>query len=160
MVGGQLRGAKGASKCTQPLTCVCVLAQVGAGEGGRYRVVLDSDEERFGGRGRLGHGVDHFTQPEGVPGNLLLYTCEIVNDMNNPDLCGLTGASAPASTTSRSRKACQVLGCQIPLLCLGHWSSCSAAAVHSSSQTAAAIQAAAQLVMSLACCADVVLEIV
>jgi Alpha amylase, C-terminal all-beta domain len=44
---------------------------VGAGEGGRYRVVLDSDEGRFGGQGRLGHGVDHFTQPEGVPGTLL-----------------------------------------------------------------------------------------
>ena len=31
-------------------------------------MVLDSDEGRFGGRGRLGHGVDHFTQPEGTPG--------------------------------------------------------------------------------------------
>lgn len=42
--------------------------KVGAGEGGKYHIVLDSDEQRFGGRGRLGHGVDHFTQPEGVPG--------------------------------------------------------------------------------------------
>lgn len=49
-----------------------LVLQVGAGEGGRYRVVLDSDEGRFGGRGRLGHGVDHFTQPEGVPGTSLI----------------------------------------------------------------------------------------
>jgi Alpha amylase, C-terminal all-beta domain len=49
-----------------------VALQVGAGEGGKYRVVLDSDEGRFGGRSRLGHGVDHFTQPEGVPGTLAI----------------------------------------------------------------------------------------
>lgn len=42
--------------------------QVGAGEGGKYRVVLDSDAPAFGGHGRVGHDVDHFTQPEGVPG--------------------------------------------------------------------------------------------
>ena len=42
--------------------------QVGAGEGGKYRVVLDSDERRFGGAGRVGHDTDHFTSPEGEPG--------------------------------------------------------------------------------------------
>ena len=42
--------------------------KVGAPEGGRYRVALDSDATDFGGEGRVGHDVDHFTQPEGVPG--------------------------------------------------------------------------------------------
>ena len=44
--------------------------QVGAPDGGRYRVALDSDAVDFGGSGRVGHGVDHFTEPEGVPGML------------------------------------------------------------------------------------------
>jgi 1,4-alpha-glucan branching enzyme len=39
--------------------------QVPAQVPGRYRVVLDSDARDFGGRGRLGHDVDHFTQPAG-----------------------------------------------------------------------------------------------
>jgi len=34
-------------------------------EHGIYQVVLDSDEEKFGGMGRIGHGVDHFTKPVG-----------------------------------------------------------------------------------------------
>lgn len=42
--------------------------KVGAPEGGTYQVVLDSDEARFGGAGRVGHGVAHFTQVEGTPG--------------------------------------------------------------------------------------------
>lgn len=37
-------------------------------EPGIFHVALDSDEERFGGRGRVGHGVDHFTQPVGGEG--------------------------------------------------------------------------------------------
>jgi 1,4-alpha-glucan branching enzyme len=32
-------------------------------QAGKYRIVLGSDDTEFGGRGRLGHGVDHFTQP-------------------------------------------------------------------------------------------------
>lgn len=32
-------------------------------QAGKYRIVLGSDDAEFGGRGRLGHGVDHFTQP-------------------------------------------------------------------------------------------------
>ena len=42
--------------------------QVGAPDGGRYRVAVDSDAFDFGGAGRVGHDVDHFTVPEGVPG--------------------------------------------------------------------------------------------
>ncbi|KAH7615671.1 hypothetical protein Ndes2526B_g09583 [Nannochloris sp. 'desiccata'] len=30
---------------------------------GKYRAVLDSDGVEFGGKGRIGHSVDHFTQP-------------------------------------------------------------------------------------------------
>ena len=30
---------------------------------GKYRAVLDSDGTAFGGKGRIGHDVDHFTQP-------------------------------------------------------------------------------------------------
>ena len=34
---------------------------------GKWRVALDSDAHCFGGRGRIGHDVDHFTIPsEGV----------------------------------------------------------------------------------------------
>lgn len=43
---------------------------MGAGEGGKYRVALDSDTPEFGGLGRVGHDTDHFTQPEGIPGTL------------------------------------------------------------------------------------------
>lgn len=42
--------------------------QVGVPEGGRYEVVLSSDEGRFGGRSRIGVGIEHFSQPEGIPG--------------------------------------------------------------------------------------------
>lgn len=42
--------------------------KAGVPEGGKYRVVLDSDDAKFGGQGRLGAGVDHFTHPEGEPG--------------------------------------------------------------------------------------------
>lgn len=36
--------------------------QVPVPEPGKYRVILDSDAWDFGGRGRVGHDVDHFTQ--------------------------------------------------------------------------------------------------
>lgn len=42
--------------------------KVGVGLPGKYRVVLDSDAFDFGGLGRVGHDVDHFSQPEGEPG--------------------------------------------------------------------------------------------
>ena len=42
--------------------------QAGVPEGGRYQVVLDSDDTQFGGHGRIGHDVQHFSSPEGVPG--------------------------------------------------------------------------------------------
>ncbi|KAH9613901.1 hypothetical protein KSS87_011118 [Heliosperma pusillum] len=42
--------------------------KVGCDLPGRYRVALDSDAFEFGGRGRVGHDVDHFTNPEGIPG--------------------------------------------------------------------------------------------
>ncbi|CAI7729494.1 unnamed protein product [Closterium sp. NIES-54] len=42
--------------------------KVGCKEPGKWRVVLDSDAIEFGGQGRVGHDVDHFTSPEGIPG--------------------------------------------------------------------------------------------
>lgn len=42
--------------------------KVGCDLPGKYRVALDSDALEFGGRGRVGHDVDHFTIPEGIPG--------------------------------------------------------------------------------------------
>ncbi|KAL8172169.1 hypothetical protein V2J09_023973 [Rumex salicifolius] len=42
--------------------------KVGCDLPGKYRVALDSDALEFGGRGRVGHNVDHFTTPEGIPG--------------------------------------------------------------------------------------------
>ncbi|KAJ0763984.1 putative 1,4-alpha-glucan branching enzyme [Helianthus annuus] len=42
--------------------------KVGCDLPGKYRVALDSDAWEFGGHGRVGHDVDHFTSPEGQPG--------------------------------------------------------------------------------------------
>lgn len=42
--------------------------KVGCDLPGKYRVALDSDALDFGGQGRVGHDIDHFTSPEGVPG--------------------------------------------------------------------------------------------
>ncbi|TXG51930.1 hypothetical protein EZV62_021099 [Acer yangbiense] len=42
--------------------------KVGCGWPGKYRVALDSDAWECGGHGRVGHDVDHFTSPEGIPG--------------------------------------------------------------------------------------------
>ncbi|KAL1814970.1 hypothetical protein ACET3Z_017544 [Daucus carota] len=42
--------------------------KVGCDMPGKYRVALDSDALEFGGHGRVGHDVDHFTSPEGIPG--------------------------------------------------------------------------------------------
>eukprot|EP01018_Ginkgo_biloba_P039526 Gb_16532 [translate_table: standard] len=42
--------------------------KVGCDMPGKYRVALDSDALEYGGQGRVGHDVDHFTSPEGVPG--------------------------------------------------------------------------------------------
>ncbi|XP_073275116.1 1,4-alpha-glucan-branching enzyme-like isoform X2 [Primulina huaijiensis] len=42
--------------------------KVGCDLPGKYRVALDSDAWEFGGSGRIGHDVDHFTMPEGIPG--------------------------------------------------------------------------------------------
>ncbi|CAA0830114.1 1-4-alpha-glucan-branching enzyme 2-2-chloroplastic/amyloplastic [Striga hermonthica] len=42
--------------------------KIGCDLPGKYRVALDSDAWGFGGHGRVGHDVDHFTTPEGVPG--------------------------------------------------------------------------------------------
>ncbi|XP_014752291.1 1,4-alpha-glucan-branching enzyme, chloroplastic/amyloplastic isoform X2 [Brachypodium distachyon] len=42
--------------------------KVGCDLPGKYRVALDSDAFLFGGHGRVGHDIDHFTSPEGVPG--------------------------------------------------------------------------------------------
>jgi len=42
--------------------------KVGVGLPGKYRVALDSDAFCYGGKGRVGHDVDHFTSPEGTPG--------------------------------------------------------------------------------------------
>lgn len=42
--------------------------KVGCDLPGKYRVALDSDALEFGGKGRVGHDADHFTNPEGTPG--------------------------------------------------------------------------------------------
>ncbi|XP_010556050.1 PREDICTED: 1,4-alpha-glucan-branching enzyme 1, chloroplastic/amyloplastic-like isoform X2 [Tarenaya hassleriana] len=42
--------------------------KVGCDLPGKYKVALDSDAWEFGGRGRVGHDVEHFTSPEGIPG--------------------------------------------------------------------------------------------
>ncbi|PQM36693.1 1 4-alpha-glucan-branching enzyme 1 chloroplastic/amyloplastic isoform X2 [Prunus yedoensis var. nudiflora] len=47
---------------------LCRSIKLGDDLPGKYRVALDSDALEFGGHGRVGHDVDHFTFPEGIPG--------------------------------------------------------------------------------------------
>ncbi|CAG2180918.1 unnamed protein product, partial [Oppiella nova] len=50
--------------------------RIGVEKAGKYRIVLDSDEQRFGGHSRVDHNTDFFTQPEGWNGrrnSLLVY---------------------------------------------------------------------------------------
>lgn len=42
--------------------------QVGVGEGGKYKIILDSDAFHVGGPGRIPHDPELFSTPEGVPG--------------------------------------------------------------------------------------------
>ena len=42
--------------------------QVGVGEGGKYKLILDSDAMHLGGQGRVPWDPEMFSQPEGVPG--------------------------------------------------------------------------------------------
>jgi len=42
--------------------------KIGVEQPGKYKIVLDSDEEQFGGHKRLDHNVDYFTFPEGYCG--------------------------------------------------------------------------------------------
>lgn len=42
--------------------------QVGVGEGGKYKIILESDAFHFGGPGRVPHDPELFSTPEGVPG--------------------------------------------------------------------------------------------
>lgn len=42
--------------------------EIGVGTPGKYRVVMDNSEWRFGGAGLIAHDADHFTQPEELNG--------------------------------------------------------------------------------------------
>ncbi len=42
--------------------------RVGVEEPGKYKIVLDSDEEQFGGHSRLNHSTEFFTFNEGFAG--------------------------------------------------------------------------------------------
>jgi hypothetical protein len=42
--------------------------QVGVGEGGKYKLILDSDAMHLGGQGRVPWDPEMFSNPEGVPG--------------------------------------------------------------------------------------------
>lgn len=43
---------------------VCSL-QIGVGASGKYKIVLDSDAEEFGGHKLIDHSTDYFTSNEG-----------------------------------------------------------------------------------------------
>lgn len=45
----------------------CVV-QVGVGEGGKYKLILDSDAMHLGGQGRVPWDPEMFSAPEGSPG--------------------------------------------------------------------------------------------
>ena len=42
--------------------------KVGTPEQGRYKAIVSSDDEQYGGQGRIDNSVEHFTHPEGTPG--------------------------------------------------------------------------------------------
>ena len=42
--------------------------QVGVGEGGKYKLILDSDAVHPGGQGRVPWDPEMFSKPEGIPG--------------------------------------------------------------------------------------------
>ena len=42
--------------------------RVGIDEPGKYKIVLDSDEEQFGGHSRVDHGTEFFTSNYGFAG--------------------------------------------------------------------------------------------
>ncbi|KIZ01544.1 1,4-alpha-glucan branching enzyme [Monoraphidium neglectum] len=42
--------------------------KVATPEPGKWRVIIDSDDPRFGGQGRVGHDTDHFTSPAAEAG--------------------------------------------------------------------------------------------
>ncbi|RWS04362.1 1:4-alpha-glucan-branching enzyme-like protein [Dinothrombium tinctorium] len=42
--------------------------KIGVNRPGKYKIVLDSDEQEFGGHNRLDHNVEYFTFPEGFAG--------------------------------------------------------------------------------------------
>ncbi len=54
---------------------------------GKYRMILDTDDCKFGGQSRLGEGQIHFTAPDGAGGNTLrLYLpnrCALVLELQN-----------------------------------------------------------------------------
>ena len=56
-------GSMGAFLVDQSLFVPCLLSQVATPVPGKWRVALDSDAFCFGGQGRVGHDVDHFTVP-------------------------------------------------------------------------------------------------
>lgn len=43
--------------------------RIGVPNFGKYKIVLDSDDERFGGHARLNHETDFFTDPTPTPFN-------------------------------------------------------------------------------------------
>jgi len=50
--------------------------RIGVPTAGKYRIVLDSDEKKFGGYGRLDHNTDFFSLEEpfgGRPHSLMVY---------------------------------------------------------------------------------------
>lgn len=64
----------------------CML-QIGVPDGGRYEAVLSSDSPQFGGSSRIGTGVEHFSQPEGIPGSLPIQYLLDVTSQQSCDCC-------------------------------------------------------------------------
>ncbi len=67
-MGGWVAGWLSACGCPLVSSCIDVrlggFLQVAVPEPGKYRVVIDSDGMCYGGKGRVGWDVDHFTNPE------------------------------------------------------------------------------------------------
>ena len=79
------------------------LLQIPVPEPGKYRVILDSDAWDFGGAGRVGHDVDHFSAVGGMCGS---GACVCVC------MCGGRQAGRQAGQAGReaTRRSCDVGG--------------------------------------------------
>lgn len=75
--------------------------RVGAPAGGKYRIVLDTDDKQFGGHGRLDHSTEFFTVNDGFagrPDSIMVFCLIYCKYKNFPYIVLLLQVYAPCRT--------------------------------------------------------------